>query len=444
MKGAFMCGLSLGCRVLAIGIVVGGGGAFAQPSKHAPTAIDWPQFRYDDHHTGYQPNETGLSKKTLRLANLSWQAQLGEPVYASSPAIVNGIVYIGSKDGVLWAYPADGCGTSFCDTPLWQSSSLAQIVDSPTVANGIVYVGSQTDADSNDGKLNAFSAAGCGASVCDPLWQGEAGPESITQSSPAVANGVVYVGTFGHQLFAFNADGCGQKLCQPLWSGQTGGSIESTPAVYKGTVYVGSDDGKLYAFKAKGCHKTSCKPIWTGKLGSAPFTSSPAISKGVVYIGAAHSLSAFDANGCGAKTCAPLWQAVDNDNFFAGSPAVAKGLVYIGWESEVWVYDAKGCAQAVCNSVFTLFGSGTQASIQSSPTVANGVVYAGRNTGEVLAWPAKGCGQASCMEIWKGSTGDSIVNSSPTVVNGKIYIGSADDQSPENISGRIYVYGIRK
>ena len=161
-------------------------------------------------------------------------------------------MYIGSSDGTLWAYPAGGCGHFLCDTPLWQSTSLAQILDTPTVANGIVYVGSQTSFDSNDGKLDVFSADGCGKPVCQPLWQGLAGPESILMSSPTVAGGVVYVGSFGHKLFAFDANGCGAKKCKPIWTAATGGSIESTPTVGGGVVYVGSDDGKLYAFDAAG------------------------------------------------------------------------------------------------------------------------------------------------------------------------------------------------
>src|SRR5947209_20077288 len=35
------------------------------------------------------------------------------------------------------------------------------------------------------------------------------------------------------------------------WSGTTGGPVESSPAVVNGTVYVGSNDQKLYAFDAK-------------------------------------------------------------------------------------------------------------------------------------------------------------------------------------------------
>ena len=168
--------------------------------------------------------------------------------------------------------------------------------------------------------------------------------------------------------------------------------------------------------------------------------STPALFNGVVYIGSAHALSAFAADGCGASTCTPLWQAVDENEFFGGSPAIANKRVYIGLESEVAVYAADGCGAAVCDPLWILFGIGFQAAIESSPTVANGVVYAGRNTGEVLAWSAEPCGSFLCNNIWSGRTGDSIVNSSPTVFNGKLYIGSADGAFPENQQGRIYVF----
>ena len=108
-------------------------------------------------------------------------------------------------------------------------------------------------------------------------------------------------------------------------------------------------------------------------------------------------------------------------------------------ESGVAVYDAKGCGQLVCEKLWLLFGSGMQDGVESSPTVANGVVYAGRNSGEVLAWDTKSCGNAVCDELWKGLTGDPIVSSSPTVVDGKIYIGSSDDTQS---TAWLYVYGL--
>ena len=63
------------------------------------------------------------------------------------------------------------------------------------------------------------------------------------QSSPAVAGGVVYVGSNDGSLYAINAV-TGKKL----WSYYTGVGVYSSPAVSAGVVYVGSDVGKVYAF----------------------------------------------------------------------------------------------------------------------------------------------------------------------------------------------------
>ena len=65
-------------------------------------------------------------------------------------------------------------------------------------------------------------------------------------SSPAVANGVVYVGSEDNNVYALNA-----KTGAKLWSYSTGSFVESSPAVANGVVYVGSDDGKVYAFGLK-------------------------------------------------------------------------------------------------------------------------------------------------------------------------------------------------
>jgi len=54
---------------------------------------------------------------------------------------------------------------------------------------------------------------------------------SIYNSSPAVANGVVYVGSYDNKLYAFKIQSGAQ-----LWSAATGGGIYSSPAVANGVV----------------------------------------------------------------------------------------------------------------------------------------------------------------------------------------------------------------
>lgn len=440
---AFAAALTL-CLVSALA----GGASDAGVAAPGSSSIDWTHFRFDRNHTGYQPYESTLSQGNIGSAELLWEYSLGGQDsidYFSSPAVVNGIVYVGTDDGHLFAYSADGCGGEFCSTPLWESTYIPQMIDSPAVANGIVYIGSQTSYTDASGKLDAFAADGCGQSTCEPLWQGDAGPDSIIDSSPAVWKDLVFIG--GKNLYAFKAAGCGKPVCKPMWTGKLGNNTESSPVIYKGVVYVGDSDGKLYAFKASGCGARGCMPLWTADYAGTSFDygSSPSVSNGAVYIASFDRLSAFDANGCGKAKCKPLWQGVpksEGDGFiFSGSPAIANGLVYIPSSEDTYglaVYPAAGCGQSTCVWSFFLTGPGTQSVIDSSPTVANGVVYAGRNTGEVLAW-ADTCGQETCGPLWVGQTAaGQIVNASPTVVNGKIFVGSSDAGE----DGVLYVYGL--
>src|SRR5205807_4585203 len=118
---------------------------------------------------------------------------------------------------------------------------------------------------------------------------------------PAVANGVVYVGSEAHKLYAFSAAGTTNcsgtpKTCTPLWTAATGNAIYSAPAVAGGVVYVGSLDNKLYAFSAAGTTNCSgspktCTPLWTAA--AAGGQSSPAVANGVVYNGNGGQMYAF-------------------------------------------------------------------------------------------------------------------------------------------------------
>jgi hypothetical protein len=63
------------------------------------------------------------------------------------------------------------------------------------------------------------------------------------ESSPAVADGKVYVGSLDNKTYCLNA-----LTGEHIWTYTTGGWVISSPAVADGKVYVGSWDGKVYAF----------------------------------------------------------------------------------------------------------------------------------------------------------------------------------------------------
>ena len=103
----------------------------------------------------------------------------------------------------------------------------------PAVVDGVVYVGT------NGGRLSAVSAA-TGAELWTkrlpgPLW-----------SSPTVVDGVLLMGDCAGVLHAYDLQARGAEPPE-LWSVSLGGCIEATPAVWDGRIYVGSRDGALYA-----------------------------------------------------------------------------------------------------------------------------------------------------------------------------------------------------
>lgn len=113
----------------------------------------------------------------------------------------------------------------------------------PAIARGVVYYSSP------DGYLNAFRLA-----TGRRLWRATLETRA-TVSSPAVANGVVYVGG-ACDLFALDA-----KTGEHLWQACVEGSlVDSSPAVAGGAVYVASSTGKLYRFDLEGAAGTRSGP----------------------------------------------------------------------------------------------------------------------------------------------------------------------------------------
>src|SRR5258708_2941808 len=65
-------------------------------------------------------------------------------------------------------------------------------------------------------------------------------------SSPAVSDGIVYIGSEDHNLYAID-----QKTGKQLWKYTTGRAVNSSPAVYNNMVCFGSFDGNYYMLNAK-------------------------------------------------------------------------------------------------------------------------------------------------------------------------------------------------
>ncbi len=354
----------------------------------APSPADWTEFHRDNMQR-WNPYETVLGVGNFGSLGVKW---IGFHVDNSSPAVANGVEYVGADVGSLYALNAS------TGAKLWSYTTGGNVSSSPAVANGVVYIGS------NDGNIYALNA-NTGAK----LWSYTTGGE--VDSSPAVVNGVVYIGSFDGNVYALNA-----STGALLWSYPTAQAfpVESSPAVANGVVYVGTDRGVLYALNA-----STGAQLWSAGIAYA-VSSSPAVANGVVYVGG--FLGEFGGPtgsvvALNASTGAGLWTFLDTEGIVASSPAVANGVVYI---SDVGNYCCTGNLYALNASTGALLWSyNTGGGYSSSPAVANGVVYVGTDYGTFYALNA-----STGALLWSYYVGGA--ESSPAIVDGVVYIGAGD------------------
>jgi outer membrane protein assembly factor BamB len=279
---------------------------------------------------------------------------------------------------------------------LWKCAT-GFVDSSPAVANEVVYV------ENTIGYIIALNAT-----TGNTLWR--ANPTNgVESSSPAVANGVVYVGSNYDTVYALNA-----TTGHTLWRNTTptgGSGTDSSPAVANGVVYVGNTNGAVYALNA-----TNGTELWRNTTGLAD--SSPAVANGVVYGG--NNYGYFYA--LNANNGTQLW----NDQILPvqSSPAVANGVVYVGVVDEQF---GGGYVNAFYATNGTELWRNMTGLADSSPAVANGVVYVGNTNGGVYALNATTGGP-----LWNYTTGGAV-QSSPAVANGVVYVGSND--------GNVYAIG---
>lgn len=213
------------CMYLSSVAVAHAASATPRLSPTSGQPISWPLFGFDPRHSRFNPHENILSPSNVSSLTQAWSFPMKNYV-TSSPAVVNGVVYVGSVTNDLFALNAS------TGAQLW-SFHTGGAVSAPAVVDGVIYFGSV------DGKVYALKA-----STGTELWSFDT--KSIVNSSPTVVNGVVYVGSSDGHFFALAASS-GHKL----WSFNTKSIVESSPAVVNGVVYVGAGKylyGNIFAF----------------------------------------------------------------------------------------------------------------------------------------------------------------------------------------------------
>ncbi|MFD8737466.1 PQQ-binding-like beta-propeller repeat protein [Streptomyces sp. NPDC059618] len=330
--------------------------------------------------------------RTSRPSVQPWTYATGAEV-TSSPAVVDGIVYIGSFDHKVYALDAATGAVR------WTHTTGGKVGSSPTVVDGTVYIGS------DDWKVYALDAATGDVRWTHTVFDPGMFPNIGFRSSPTVVNGIVYIsGTYG-EMHALDA-----ATGTPRWAQRTSPGLNSSPAVVNGTLYIGGFE-RVYALDAatgdvRWTHKGRVAR-WTHLI-SYGIDSSPAVVDDTVYIGGTDG----EMHALDAATGTPRWMHIIG-HLVRSSPAVVDGTVYVGSDDRrVYALDA---ATGGIRWVHTT-GSG----VNSSPAVVDGTVYVGSFDHKVYALDA-----ATGDVRWTHTTGAEVV-SSPAVVDGIVYIGSAN------------------
>jgi outer membrane protein assembly factor BamB len=356
-------------------------------------AADWPQFGQTARHVNSDASERAFTPDNVGGLVVKWNANMGANVSTEGGAVIAGRrLFVAGFDGRLSAFDLAGCGADVCD-PLWQGRTRNDITTTPAARDGVVVVSSA------DRFIHVFDAAGCGATLCDALWRGRL-KQAPVDSSPAIAGGFIYVGDLAGNLSVFALAGCGQDLCDPVWTAHAGPheSMNSTPAVWGGSVFVQTTYSTDFDV--------------TGRLLVFP-------------------------DGCGQSTCAPAWSAdLGGQAGKASGPVVALGRVFAGSSrrfgrpnrrDHVFAFDASGCGQAVCEPIQT-FDVGPEG-IDTTLAVSGTRLYASTNAspdpntvGVVMAFDVASCGMR-CKPEWTGVNFTEGFLSAPVVTRDVVFVG---------------------
>ncbi|HEX4718629.1 MAG TPA: PQQ-binding-like beta-propeller repeat protein [Thermoleophilaceae bacterium] len=367
-------------RISIVGSATPADAAFATFTLR-PTA--WVQAGFSDSHAGFNPNESLLDGQSVGSLARRCAAQASASVATSSPAVVGGRMYVGTTFGDLLAFSTDACARA------WSVNVGPGAASSPAVVSGVAYVATSR------GGIAAYKAT-TGAL----LWRTNVSPGF---STPTVSHGRIIASGRDGNVYAFkSSDGT------LLWSEAVGAGVESPPSytAVMGVLYVGSADGTVYALDPSTGKVNEARSMPVGGPVSAP----PAIRSGRLFVATENGIVTasdnygvkkwstqvggvttplatdgtrvyVDVAGAGlralsVKSGSVVWRSAVGAG--ESSPVVANGLVYLAESTHVGALDA-----ATGESRWTASLSG---SALSGAVVAEGRVYAGSDDGALTVF----------------------------------------------------------
>ena len=306
---------------------------------HRPQAarFSWPLYGFDAARTHAAALRLRPPFRKLWTVRGDWS------LIEFPPVLEAGRLFLGTNHGLVLAVEAR------TGRVLWHRQFAGCVASSPAVRNGVVYLGFM-DPPPCSGTAPSFLAA-LDARTGRTLWHFRTG---VVETSPLLAEGRVYFGSWDHRVYALDA-----RTGRLDWSFATGDKVKGGLAFARRTIFAGSYDGRLDALDA-----TSGRLRWTagdGALGGLYAT--PSVAKGRVFVGSTNGRVYAFAAASGKL----LW-SIPTGGYVYSPAALAGATAYVG------SYDHRLYALSqTTGRIRWTFDAG--APISGAPTVLGGLVY---------------------------------------------------------------------
>lgn len=343
---------------------------------------EWPLFRGDALQTGVA--QTTLPKKL----ELLWSFQTQDTI-EGAPVIVDGVVYVGSMNEVLYAFDlATGQkkweykGGPFKAAPAWKDNKL--------------FIG------------DVFGMFHCvDAKTGKKIWTFETGAE-ITSGANFSDNHVLF-GSHDETLYCLDITG------KAKWQVKTDGPVNGSPAVVGGRTFLAGCDSSVHIVDI-----ATGKELGTVDLGGQA-AASAAVHGEELYVGT--MTNQFHAVNWKKPAIAWSFMAPRRAQPFYGSAAVTDSVVVVGSrDRNIWAIDRKtGKAR---------WSYATNDRVDSSPIIVGEYAYAGSLDGKLYVI------ELATGKLVESLTLDSGVSGSPSAAEGRLLVGTQD--------GTLYCYGAKK
>jgi outer membrane protein assembly factor BamB len=340
--------------------------------------MNWPMFRGGQSLLG---KAAGSLPDSLRLL---WKFKTGAEI-KSSPAIDNGLVFIGSADANVYAVDLEN------GNKVWAYPTGDAVEATPCVVDGGVFVGS------SDGFLYALDANTGELKFKYKTDSQILGAANWTRS-PDGRSTWVLVGSYDNILYC--VDSANGRL---MWKYETDNYINGSPAVGQGIVAFGGCDAKIHIVSLS--DGSEIKQIDSGSF----IAASAAIFEGRVYVGNYDNvfLSADIASG------KIVWKYSGSEYPFFSSPAVDRNVVIFGGRDK-----RVHCVRRDDGKPVWTFK--TLGEVDSSPVICGDKVVVGSEDGRLYMIRLSDGGK-----VWSYEIGQPVT-SSPAVANGTVIVGSDD------------------